>query len=93
MGTVITSDNAPAKIRLLQYGCGIMVNLRSIFCKINAKSHRLFVLLEPHSSFRFQYRLLTMTTFFEIAVYFFTFFPVGSELTKRQKYSESIENI
>ena len=29
----------------------------------------LFVLLETHSSFRFQCRLLSMTTFFEIAVY------------------------
>ena len=27
------------------------------------------MLLKPHNSFQFQYRLLTMTTFFEIAVY------------------------
>ena len=35
----------------------------------DANSNKLFVLLELHSSFRFQYRLLTKTTFFEIAVY------------------------
>ena len=29
-----------------------------------------YILLEPHSSFRFQYRLFTMTTFFETAVYY-----------------------
>ena len=46
-----------------------MMKMHSIFCKIDANSNKLFVLLEPHSSFRFQYRLLTMTTFFEIAVY------------------------
>ena len=34
-----------------------------------AYSSKLCVLLEPHSSFQFQYQLLTMTTFFEIAVY------------------------
>ena len=41
-----------------------MMNQHYIFCKIDANSNKLFVLLEPHSSFRFQYRLLTMTTFF-----------------------------
>ena len=47
-----------------------MKNLHSIFCKVNGNSNKLFVLLEPHSSFRFmQYRLLTITTFFEIAVF------------------------
>ena len=46
-----------------------MMSLHSMFCKIDTNSNKLFVLLEPHSSFRFQYRLLTMTTFFEIAVY------------------------
>ena len=45
------------------------LNLHSIFCKIDANSNKLFVLLETQSSFRFQYRLLTKTTFFEIAVY------------------------
>ena len=37
--------------------------------KVDANSNILFVLLEPHSSFWSQYQLLTMTTFFEIAVY------------------------
>ena len=46
-----------------------MMNLHTIFCKIDANSNKLFVLLEPHSSFRFQYRLWTMTSSFEIAVY------------------------
>ena len=46
-----------------------MIYLHSLFCKVNAKSNKLFVLLEPHSSFRFQYGLSTMTTCFEIAVY------------------------
>ena len=58
----------PAKVvtvLLRQY----MMNLHSIFCKIDANSNMLSVLLESHSSFRFQYRLLTMTTFSEIAVY------------------------
>ena len=47
----------------------LMVNLRSILCKVNAYSNKLCMLLEHHSSFRFQYQLLTMTTFYEIAVY------------------------
>ena len=55
--------------RLLLYGHGIMMSLHSIFCKVDANSNKLFVLLKLHSSFLFQYRLLTMTTFFEIAVY------------------------
>ena len=46
-----------------------MMNLHSILCKVNANSNILLELLEPHSSFRFQYRLLTMTAFLEIAVY------------------------
>ena len=46
-----------------------VINLHSIFCKIVANSNMLFGLLEPHSSFRLQYRLLTMKTFFEIAIY------------------------
>ena len=42
-----------------------------ILCKVNANSNKLLEKFEPHSSFRFQYRLLTMTTFFEIAVFLF----------------------
>ena len=64
---VIMSHNVPEKVVTIlpwQY----RMNLPSIFCKIDVKSNKLFVLLEPHSSFRFQYRLLNMTTFFEIAV-------------------------
>ena len=41
-----------------------------IICKVNANSDKLLEMLEPHSSFRFQYRLLTMATFYERAVYF-----------------------
>ena len=40
-----------------------------ILCRVNANSNRLLEKFEPHSSFRFQYRLLTMTIVFEIAVY------------------------
>ena len=48
----------------------VMVNLHSLFYKVDANSNKLFGLLEAHSPFLFQYRLLTMTTFFElIAVY------------------------
>ena len=43
-------------------------NLHYIFCKVNANGDKMFVLLEPHSFFRFQYRLLTMTSFSEEAV-------------------------
>ena len=63
LGTVIMSDNAPANFLL--YGREIMVNLpHYIFCKVSANRNKLFVLLELHSSFQFQYRILTMTTFF-----------------------------
>ena len=54
-----------------------MVDLQSIFCKVNANSDKLLEFLGPHSSFRFQYRLLTMTTFFEIAVYTDTVYTCG----------------
>ena len=56
------SDNAPAKVVT-------MMNLLSVSCKVSANSNKLFVLLEPHSSFWFLYQLLTMTNFFEITVY------------------------
>ena len=57
LGTVTMSDNVPAKdITVLPWQ--YMMNLHPIFCKIDANSNKLFVLLEPHSSFRFQYRLL-----------------------------------
>ena len=62
------SDNAPAKFVQL-YGRGIMMNLHSIFYKVNANSNKLRELLKPRSSFRFQYLLWTLTTFFERAVY------------------------
>ena len=45
-----------------------MKNLHYIYCKGNSNGDKIFVLLESHSSFQYQYRLLTMTTFFEIAV-------------------------
>ena len=47
-------------------------NLHYIFCKVNANGDKLFTLLEPHSSFQFHYRLLTMKTFIEIALYSYT---------------------
>ena len=46
-----------------------MMNLHSVLCKVNANSNTLFELIEPSRYFRLQYRLLTMTTFSEIAVY------------------------
>ena len=60
-------DNVPAKV-VTVLPWHYMMNLHSIFCKVDANSNKLFVLLEPHSSFRFQYRLLAMATFFEIAL-------------------------
>ena len=60
------SDNATCEVCFC-FAVTLMINLRSILCKVNAYSNKLCVLLEPHSSFRFQYRLLTMTTFSEIA--------------------------
>ena len=69
MGTVLLmSDNALAKVvNVLPWH--YMMNLHSTSCKVDANSNKIFPLLEHHSSFRFQYRLLTMTTFCEIAVY------------------------
>ena len=50
-----------------------MKNLHYIFCKVDANGNKIFPLLELHGFFRFQYRLLTMTTFFEIAVYMYSY--------------------
>ena len=61
------SDNATCEVCFCM-AVTLMTNLRSILCKVNAYSSKLCMLLEPHSSIRFQYRLLTMTTFFQIAV-------------------------
>ena len=68
LGTVIMSDSTPVKV-VVVWLCRYMMSLHSILCKVNATSNKLFLLFEAHSSFRFQYRLLTMTTFSEIAVY------------------------
>ena len=68
MDTVIISDNMPTNV-VVVLPWKYMMNLHSILFKVNADSNELLELLEPHSSFRFQYRLLTMTTFSEIAVY------------------------
>ena len=54
---ILMSDNATREVFFRTY------------MAVNAYSNKLCVLLEPHCSFRFQYRLLTMTTFFEIAVF------------------------
>ena len=35
----------------------------SLLCKASANSNKLLEQFEPHSSFWFQYRLLTMTTY------------------------------
>ena len=60
------SDNAAVKVVTDR---GIMMNRHSNIMQSHASSNKLLELLEPHSSFRFQYRLLAMTTFYEIAVY------------------------
>ena len=65
------SDNTPAKA-VTVWPWHYDEPAHSIFCKVSANSNRLFVLLETHSAFWFQYRLLTMTTFFEIAVYIYS---------------------
>ena len=67
LGTVIMSDNASAKV-VTVWPWHYMLNLHFAFCKVDAISNKLLVLLELHSSSRFQYRLLTMTTFLEIVV-------------------------
>ena len=56
--------------RLLLYGRGIMVNLHSILCKLNANSNKINYLccLSPIAPFGSIIDYLTMTTFFEIAV-------------------------
>ena len=62
------SDNAPAKFVTMWPW---HFNEPALYImKDNANNNKLFVLLKPLSSFRFQYRLLTMATFFEIAVYY-----------------------
>ena len=60
--------------RLLLYCCGNIwwICILYQFTK-SMLSNKLFVLLEPHSSFRFQYQLLTMTAFFEMVVYLHIF--------------------
>ena len=66
MGTVILSDNALAKVVTVwpwHYS-----ELALYFCKVNANSDRLFVLLEPHSSTD-SVPVLTMTTFLEITLH------------------------
>ena len=54
LGTVIMSDNTPAKV-VVVWLCHYMMSLHSMLCKVNANSNKLFLLLEAHSSFRFQY--------------------------------------
>ena len=65
MGIVTLSDNASAKLITLWPWQPALY----ILCKVNANSNNLLEKFEPHSSFRFQYRLETMTTFFKIAVF------------------------
>ena len=44
LGTVIMSDNAPAKVVTLSvYGRSIMMNLHFILCKVSSNSNKLFV--------------------------------------------------
>ena len=54
LGTVIISDNAPVKV-VTVLPWHYMMNLHSFFCRVDANSDKLFVLFEPHSSFRSQY--------------------------------------
>ena len=67
LGTVIMGDNTPTKVVTVLL-CHKMMNLHSILCKVINNNNKLFLLFEAQSPFRFQYRPLTMTTFFEIAV-------------------------
>ena len=60
------SDNTPAKF-ITVWPWHHDEPALYILCKVNADSNKLFENFEPHSSFRFQYQLLTMTTFFEVA--------------------------
>ena len=54
------SDNAPAKVVTVQPGHYDEPVLYTILYKVNANSKKLFVLLELHSSFWLQYRLMTV---------------------------------
>ena len=67
--TVIIIENALTKF-VTVWLWHDMMNLHSYItvCKVNANSNKLLELLEPHSSFWFKYRLLTMTSFFELTV-------------------------
>ena len=71
LGIVVMSDNATCEDCFCM-AVTLMIKLRSILCKVNAYSNKLCALLEPHSFFRFQYRVLIMTTFFEIVVHIIT---------------------
>ena len=62
------SDNATCEVCYCM-AATLMIKLRSMLCKASAYSNKLCVLLEPHRSCRFQDQLLTMKTFFEIALY------------------------
>ena len=61
LGIVVMSDDAPAKV-VTVWPWHYDEPALYLLCKVNANSNKLFWLLEPHSSFWFQYRL-TMTTF------------------------------
>ena len=67
MGIAIMSDNAPVKF-ITVWPWHHDEPALYILCKVNSNSNKLLEKFESHSSFGFQYRLLTMTTFFEIAV-------------------------
>ena len=62
------SDNTPAKF-ITVWTWHYDESALYILCKVNANSNKLLEKFEPHSFFRLQYQLFTMTTFFEIIVY------------------------
>ena len=62
VGIVIMSDNTPAKF-ITVWPWHHDERALYILSKVNVNSNKLLEKFEPHSSFPFQYRLLTMTTF------------------------------
>ena len=100
------SDNGQGKVVTVWLYVVPMKNLHSIFCKVNANGNKIFPLLKPHSSFRFHYRLLTMKTFFEIAVnqknlpllayeimWFRNCLPTNSELNRKTSHESFNQSV
>ena len=47
LGIVIMSNNAPVNVVTVMYGRGIMMNLHSILCKVDANSNKFMRCLNP----------------------------------------------